>query len=107
MINYLKNLDIFFESALDKKKQISKTQFVFFVSSIFELGGVFLLGPLIFIATSGEDSLSNGYVNLAYSYFGLNSFENFFLLVVIFTGFIIFLGGFISSYSVILLSRMG
>ncbi len=106
MINYLKNLDIFFESALDKKKQISKTQFVFFVSSIFELGGVFLLGPLIFIATSGEDSLSNGYVNLAYSYFGLNSFENFFLLVVIFTGFIIFLGGFISSYSVILLSRM-
>ena len=70
MIKYLKNLEIFFDSDRDKKKYISIVQFAFLISAIFELGGIFLLGPLIFIATSGADSLSNQYVFLAYNLIG-------------------------------------
>jgi hypothetical protein len=78
MIKYLKNLEIFFDSDGDKKKYISIVQFAFLISAIFELGGIFLLGPLIFIATSGADSLSNQYVSLAYNLIG-KDFADFFL----------------------------
>ena len=106
MIDYLKNLDIFFESSKDKKKQISITQFAFLISSIFELGGIFLLGPLIFIATSGQDSLTNEYVSMVYAFLDLKDFESFFLIIVVLTATVILIGGLISSFSVILLSRM-
>jgi ABC-type multidrug transport system fused ATPase/permease subunit len=106
MINYLKNLDIFFESSRDRKKQISAAQFAFFISSIFELGGIFLLGPLIYIATSGSDALGNEYVLMVYNLLGIKDFDIFFLIVVMTTGLIIFLGGLISAFSVILLSRI-
>lgn len=106
MINSLKNLDIFFESSKDKKKQISITQFSFLISSIFELGGIFLLGPLIFIATTGQDSLTNEYVSMVYTFLGVKEFEGFFFIVVVLTATVILIGGLISSFSVILLSRM-
>lgn len=105
MINYLKNLGIFFDSDIDKNKYISFVQFSFLISAIFELGGIFLLGPLIYIATSGIDSLSNPYVELAYNFIG-KDFSVFFLIVVMATTGIILLGGFISALSVILLSRI-
>jgi ABC-type multidrug transport system fused ATPase/permease subunit len=106
MINYLKNLDIFFESTKDRKKQISIAQFAFLISSIFELGGIFLLGPLIFIATSGSGSLGNEYVLMVYNLLGTKDFDVFFIIVVMTTGLIILLGGFISAFSVILLSKI-
>ena len=105
MIKYLKNLEIFFDSDRDKKKYISIVQFAFLISAIFELGGIFLLGPLIFIATSGADSLSNQYVFLAYNLIG-KDFADFFSIVVLGTTGIILLGGLVSSFSVILLSRI-
>ena len=105
MIKYLKNLEIFFDSDGDKKKYISIVQFAFLISAIFELGGIFLLGPLIFIATSGADSLSNQYVSLAYNLIG-KDFADFFSIVVLGTAGIILLGGLVSSFSVILLSRI-
>ena len=105
MIKYLKNLEIFFDSDKDKKKYIAIVQFAFLVSAIFELGGIFLLGPLIFIATSGTDSISNQYVSLAYNFIG-QDFATFFTIIVLGTTGIILLGGLVSSFSVILLSRI-
>ena len=105
MINYLNNLEIFFHSYADKNKYISIAQFAFLISAIFELGGIFLLGPLIYIATSGTDSLSNQYVYLIYNFFG-QDFSTFFMIVVLVTAGTILLGGLISAFSVILLSRI-
>ena len=106
MINYLNNLDIFFESKADQRRQILIVQISFFISSIFELGGIFLLGPLMFLATSGTESLTNSYVLMAYNTLNFSSFESFFVMVVSVTGAIILLGGIISGYSVILLSKI-
>ena len=88
-----------------KKKYITIIQFAFLISAIFELGGIFLLGPLIFIATSGADSISNQYVSLAYNFIG-QDFAAFFTIIVLGTTGIILLGGLVSSFSVILLSRI-
>ena len=96
MIKYLKNLEIFFDSDKDKKKYITIIQFAFLISAIFELGGIFLLGPLIFIATSGADSISNQYVSLAYNFIG-QDFAAFFTIIVLGTTGIILLGGLVSE----------
>ena len=65
-----------------------------------------MLGPLIFLATSGESSLANTEINFLYNFFYFNSFDKFFLIFFIATFAFILIGSFASVFSVIVLSRI-
>lgn len=106
MLTLLKNLNIFFISKHELNLTIAKSQVVFFISSVFELTGILMLGPLIFLATSGEASMANNEINFLYNFFSFSSFDNFFLSFFIATFGFILLGSFASVFSVILLSRI-
>jgi ATP-binding cassette, subfamily B, bacterial PglK len=106
MFDIYKNLKIFFLSDRDLKFTSAKIIAVFSISSIFELLGIMTLGPLIFLATSGEESLSHPYVSLIFNFFNFHSFSIFFLYSFLFTFSAILMGSLISMYSVMLLSRI-
>ena len=106
MPTLLKNLNIFFTSKNELNITIVKSQIVFFISSLFELTGILMLGPLIFLATSGESSLANTEINFLYNFFYFNSFDRFFLIFFIATFTFILIGSFASVFSVIVLSRI-
>ncbi|MDB3902231.1 hypothetical protein N9302_00850, partial [bacterium] len=106
MPSLLKNLNIFFTSKYELNITIVKSQIVFFISSLFELTGILMLGPLIFLATSGESSLANTEINFLYNFFYFNSFDKFFLIFFIATFAFILIGSFASVFSVIVLSRI-
>ena len=57
MITLLKNLEIFFHTKKRLAISLLQSQATFFLSSAFELSGILLLGPLIFIASSLVTSL--------------------------------------------------
>ena len=106
MLSLIKNLNIFFISRHELHLTIAKSQVVFFISSLFELTGILMLGPLILLATSGEASMANNEINFLYNFFSFSSFDNFFLFFFIATFGFILLGSFASVFSVILLSRI-
>jgi len=106
MILLLKNLDIFFNSKSELNLTLIKSQIVFFISSIFELTGILMLGPLIFLATSGSSSLENEQINFLYNFFTFKSFDTFFIFFFLSTFILIFLGALSAIFSVILLSRI-
>ena len=106
MVLLLKNLDIFFNSKSELNLTLIKSQIVFFISSIFELTGILMLGPLIFLATSGSSSLENEQINFLYNFFTFKSFDTFFIFFFLSTFILIFLGALSSIFSVILLSRI-
>ncbi len=106
MILLLKNLGIFFNSKSTLNLTLIKSQIVFFISSIFELTGILMLGPLIFLATSGLSSLENEQINFLFNFFNFQSFENFFVFFFLCTFILIFLGALSAIFSVILLSRI-
>ena len=106
MILLLKNLDIFFNSKSELNSTIIKSQIVFFISSIFELTGILMLGPLIFLATSGLSSLENEQINFLFHLFNFQNFQNFFIFFFLCTFMLIFLGALSAIFSVILLSRI-
>ncbi len=106
MILLFKNLSIFFNSKSDLNFTLLKSQIVFFISSIFELTGILMLGPLIFLASSGSASIENEQINFLYQFFKFNNFESFFIFFFVATFSFILLGAFSSIFSVILLSRI-
>ena len=106
MILLLKSLDIFFNSKSELNLTLIKSQIVFFISSIFELTGILMLGPLIFLATSGASSLENEQINFLYNFFTFKSFDAFFIFFFLSTFILIFLGALSAIFSVILLSRI-
>jgi len=106
MVLLLKNLDIFFNSKSELNLTLIKSQIVFFISSIFELTGILMLGPLIFLATSGSSSLENEQINFLYNFFSFKSFDTFFISFFFSTFILIFLGALSAIFSVILLSRI-
>ena len=106
MVLIFKNLKIFFYTSRDLKFTSYKIITVFLITTIFELLGIMTLGPLIYLATSGADSLSNPYLEYLYNFFNFSSFENFFLASFIFTFTAILIGALFSVYSVMMLSRV-
>ena len=92
MILLLKNLGIFFNSKSDLNLTLFKSQIVFFISSVFELTGILMLGPLIFLASSGASSLENEQINLLFHFFGFQNFDSFFVFFFTCTLGLIFLG---------------
>lgn len=106
MISLLQNLEIFFLSRTNLKSITWRIQIIFIISSLFELLGILLLGPLIFLATSGEDSLNHQIINHIFNIFHFESFYSFFLYFFSFTFFAILIGSVVSVYSVMLLSKI-
>lgn len=106
MITLIRNLGIFFHSRNELFRTIFLSQSVFLISSGFELMGILLLGPLIFLATSGEEAMTNENIMWAYNLFNFNAFESFFLFFFILTISLILVGVFSSIFSVTLVSKI-
>ena len=106
MITLIRNLGIFFHSRNELFRTIFLSQSVFLISSGFELMGILLLGPLIFLATSGEEAMTNENIIWVYNLFNFNAFESLFLFFFILTISLILVGVFSSIFSVTLVSKI-
>ena len=106
MITLIRNLGIFFHSRNELFRTIFLSQSVFLISSGFELMGILLLGPLIFLATSGEEAMTNENIMWIYNLLNFNAFESFFLFFFILTISLILVGVFSSIFSVTLVSKI-
>lgn len=106
MITLLKNLEIFFHTKKRLAISLLQSQATFFLSSVFELSGILLLGPLIFIASSGELSLENNTISFIYSFLDFSSFNTFFLFFFLLTISLIIIGALSSIFSVTLVSKI-
>ena len=104
-MNSIKYLKIFFD---DKSLTVNivSLQFLFIFSSLLELAGISLIGPLFYVLSTGQDSLSNEYLSYFYGFLDLDSFNEFSLFFSLITITIIILGGIFSILSVILLTRV-
>ena len=104
-MNSIKYLKIFFD---DKSLTVNiiSLQFLFIFSSLLELAGISLIGPLFYILSTGPDSLSNEYLMYLYILLHLDNFNDFTLFFSLTTILIIILGGIFSALSVILLTRV-
>jgi len=85
---------------------IVSMQFLFIVTSIFELVGISLIGPLFYILSSGPESLNNIYLNLLYDFLPVETFKDFAIYFSILTIVIILLGGLFSALCVVFLTRV-
>ena len=99
------NLTLFLSSP-DIKKRFFILQFLFLVSSIFEVGGISLIGPLIYFTSEAAEASQNQYFIYMFEFLNLQSYESFLLLYSIFTVLIIVLGGAASFLSVTYLSKI-
>ena len=99
------NLTLFLSSP-DIKKRFFILQFLFLVSSIFEVGGISLIGPLIYFTSEAAEASQNEYFIYMFEFLNLQSYESFLLLYSIFTVLIIVLGGAASFLSVTYLSKI-
>jgi HlyD family secretion protein len=104
-VSSIKYLKIFFD---DKSLTVNiiSLQFLFIFSSLLELAGISLIGPLFYVLSTGQGSLSNEYLNYLYTFLDLDSFNEFSLFFSLITITIIILGGIFSILSVILLTRV-
>jgi len=104
-VNSFKYLRIFFD---DKSLtyNIISLQFLFIFSSILELTGISLIGPLFYVLSAGPDSLDNLYLDYFYTFLELKSFNSFVLYFSFTTITVILLGGLFSALSIILLTRV-
>ena len=104
-MNSFKYLRIFFD---DKSLtyNIISLQFLFIFSSILELTGISLIGPLFYVLSAGPDSLDNLYLDYFYTFLELKSFNSFVLYFSFTTITVILLGGLFSALSIILLTRV-
>tara|TARA_B100001093_G_scaffold519713_1_gene610016 strand:- start:3406 stop:5163 length:1758 start_codon:yes stop_codon:yes gene_type:complete len=99
------NLTLFLSSK-DIKKRFITLQFLFLFSSFFEVGGISLIGPLIFFTSDADQAMQNEVFLYVYSLFNLQSYEQFLILFSIFTLSFIIVGGISSFLSVIYLSKI-
>ena len=100
-----RNLTLFLSSP-DIKRRFIILQFLFLFSSIFEVGGISLIGPLIYFTSEASEAMQNEYFIYIYELLNLQSYESFLLLYSALTIFIIILGGAASFLSVIYLSKI-
>jgi ATP-binding cassette, subfamily B, bacterial PglK len=101
----LRNLTLFLSSR-DIKKRFVILQFLFLFSSIFEVGGISLIGPLIYFTSEASEAMQNEYFVYIYEFLNLKSYESFLFLYSILTISIIIFGGVASFFSVIYLSKI-
>ncbi len=100
-----RNLTLFLSSP-DIKKRFLILQFLFLFSSIFEVGGISLIGPLIYFTSEASEAMQNEYFIYMYDFLNLQSYESFLFIYSVFTISIIILGGVASFFSVIYLSKI-
>ena len=105
MISSIKYLKIFFNDRTLTFNVIS-LQFLFILSSVFELIGISLIGPFFYVLSSGPESLNNIYINYLYVFLSLDNYRDFALYFATITISAILLGGFFSAICIILLTRV-
>ena len=105
MISSIKYLKIFFNDRTLTFNVIS-LQFLFILSSVFELIGISLIGPFFYVLSSGPESLNNIYINYLYTFLSLDNYRDFALYFATITISAILLGGFFSAICIILLTRV-
>lgn len=93
-------------SSPEIKKKFWILQVLLFISCLFEVGGISLLGPLIFLASDPTAALETYAFSLLYEYFGFQNISNFILFFAIGTIIFITIGGVASFFSVTYLSRI-
>lgn len=105
MLTVLKPLEIFLH---DRKLRfgICGLQFLFLLSSLFELLGISSIGPLFFVLSSGPDALNNNFLLRIYEFLDPPSFRIFAIYLSAISIGTIFLGGIFSISSFILLTRL-
>lgn len=102
----LRNLKIFFEDKVAYLKSLGLIQSCFFISSIFELSGILMLGPLIYVSTGPNEALANPYINYFYELLNLVEPSTLVLIIFCLTISLIIIGGIFSVLSVVLMSKM-
>ena len=99
------NLTLFLSSK-DIKKRFIILQFLFLFSSLFEVGGISLIGPLIYFTSDADQAMQNDIFIYFFSLLNLTSYEQFLVIFSIFTVSFIMIGGLSSFLSVIYLSKI-
>lgn len=99
------NLTLFLSSR-DIKKRFVILQFLFLFSSLFEVGGISLIGPLIYFTSDADQAMQNDIFIYFFSLLNLASYEQFLVIFSIFTASFIIIGGLSSFLSVIYLSKI-
>ncbi len=101
----LSNLTLFLSSK-DIKKRFITLQFLFLFSSFFEVGGISLIGPLIYFTSDADQAMQNDIFIYFFSLLNLTSYEQFLIIFSILTLSFIIIGGLSSFLSVIYLSKI-
>lgn len=102
----LLNLKIFFDTNTKYYLSIFALQLAFFFSALFELIGVLMLGPLIFVTTNYTEAYQNSYVQIFNQLLNIDSQYELVASVFLLTILLIILGGVFSVISILLLSKM-
>ena len=93
-------------SSSEIKKKFLILQILLFISCLFEVGGISLLGPLIFLASDPTVALETSAFSLLYDYFGFQNTSDFILFFAIGSIIFITIGGVASFFSVTYLSKI-